>query len=211
MLDPTNAQHGDAVYSQEALDRVITQLMEQHRGSTAPGPASASAIAALPKVPVNKSMLDDEGKAECSVCMDRVEVGDEVTMLPCKHWFHGECVGAWLSEHDTCPHCRQSITPKEGNREEPRSPNQAPLHSPSWPNASNAQNGAAQQPQSRSQSRSGSMPGAYSTGVERPERDRPQTSGSQGRRASREDGGSGSGGGGIAGWFRRMGNNGNGH
>ena len=202
-----NAQHGDAVYSQEALDRVITELMEQHRGSTAPGPASAAAIAALPKVPVNKSMLDDEGKAECSVCMDRVEVGDEVTMLPCKHWFHAECAGAWLNEHDTCPHCRQSITPKEGNREEPRSSNQAPLHSPSWPNASNAREAGP----NRRQSRYASMSSEFISDVERPEQDRPRTSGSQGRRGSREDGARGSGGG-LTGWFsRRMGHGGNGN
>ncbi|KAL9102339.1 MAG: hypothetical protein Q9187_009136 [Circinaria calcarea] len=129
LLNPTNARHGDVVYTQEALDRVITQLMEQHNASSAPGPASPAAIAALPKTKIDESMLGSDGKAECSVCMDNVSVGDEVTMLPCKHWFHGDCVGAWLKEHDTCPHCRQSITPKDGDADTPRTPGQAPRHS----------------------------------------------------------------------------------
>ncbi|KAL8711986.1 MAG: hypothetical protein Q9220_003682 [cf. Caloplaca sp. 1 TL-2023] len=134
ILNPANAAHGDAVYSQEALDRIITQFMETHNGSSAPGPASAAAISALPKKKVDKEMLGSDGKAECSVCMDNVELGDEVTILPCHHWFHGECVGAWLKEHDTCPHCRQGIMPKDGPANggaatAPRSPSQEPMHS----------------------------------------------------------------------------------
>jgi len=123
--------HGDAVYTDEALDRVITQMMEQTNSNSAPGPASAAAIEALPKKTVHKAMMGQDGKAECSVCMDTVEIGDQVTELPCKHWFHGDCVGAWLKEHDTCPHCRQGIMPKDGPEEAhtPRSPGEAPRHS----------------------------------------------------------------------------------
>ena len=36
LFNPANMQHGDAVYSQEALDRVITQLMEQNQSGNAP-------------------------------------------------------------------------------------------------------------------------------------------------------------------------------
>jgi len=123
-----NGAHGDAVYTEEALDRIVTQLMDQTGAHRAPGPASAAAIASLPKQKANESMLGENGRAECSVCMDAVEIGDEVTILPCKHWFHGDCVGAWLKEHDTCPHCRQGIMPKNApaNADTPRSPDQAP-------------------------------------------------------------------------------------
>lgn len=125
-----NGTHGDAVYTDEALDRIITQMMDQQNANGAPGPASAAAIAALPKQKADKSMMGHDGKAECSVCMDAVEIGDEVTMLPCKHWFHGDCVGAWLKEHDTCPHCRQGIMPKDAPEaaDTPRSPDQEPRH-----------------------------------------------------------------------------------
>lgn len=109
VFNPAGAVSGDAVYTQEALDRVISQLMEQNATGSAPGPASAEAIASLPKVPVTTDMLGDNGKAECSICMDEVQVGETVVKLPCSHWFHGQCIEAWLGEHDTCPHCRKGI------------------------------------------------------------------------------------------------------
>jgi E3 ubiquitin-protein ligase RNF115/126 len=116
LMDPANATHGDAVFSQEAFDRVITQLMEQNQAGNAPGPAPEAAIRSLPKKKVQKNMLDEKGKAECSICMDNVELGDQVTVLPCTHWFHETCITAWLKEHDTCPHCRKGIsTPPEAN------------------------------------------------------------------------------------------------
>lgn len=111
LLNPANAVAGDAVYSQEALDRIISTLMEQHPTSNAPGPASQEAIDSLPKKKVDEKMLGAEGKAECSVCMDDVALGDEVVVLPCKHWFHEQCATAWLKEHNTCPICRTGISP----------------------------------------------------------------------------------------------------
>lgn len=127
--------NGDAVYSQEQLDRVMTQLMEQHQSGNAPGPASEAAIKNLAKRTVTAKDQGVEGKAECSICMDEVPLGEEVTELPCHHWFHHECVKAWLSEHDTCPHCRQGIMPKEGESGAPRGPGQEPLNDMRSPGA----------------------------------------------------------------------------
>lgn len=110
LFNPGNAHHGDMVFTQEAFDRVMTQLMEQNQSGNAPPPASEDAIKSLKKKNVDQEMLGTDGKAECSICMDNVELGEEMTVLPCKHWFHGSCVTAWLKEHDTCPHCRRPIT-----------------------------------------------------------------------------------------------------
>ncbi|KAF9890711.1 hypothetical protein FE257_005577 [Aspergillus nanangensis] len=104
-----NLRHGDAVYSQEELDRVISQLVDQNVNRTAPPPANQVAIESLPKVCIDKEMLGSEGRAECSICMDPVELGTEVTELPCKHWFHPQCIEMWLNQHNTCPHCRRGI------------------------------------------------------------------------------------------------------
>jgi hypothetical protein len=82
LLNPASAVAGDAVYSQEALDMIISAFMEQHPQSNAPGPASEEAIASLPKKNLDEKMLGPELKAECSVCMDDVTVGDEVVVLP---------------------------------------------------------------------------------------------------------------------------------
>ncbi|OQE84927.1 hypothetical protein PENNAL_c0025G01876 [Penicillium nalgiovense] len=71
---------GDAVYSQEELDQVITQLVENTGGtSTAAPPASEAAIQALPKKNVNEEMMGSEGKAVCSICMDNVELESKST------------------------------------------------------------------------------------------------------------------------------------
>lgn len=103
-------RHGDAVYSQEELDRVISQILEHSvNGSGAAPPASADTIASLPKKIVDESMLGPEGKAECSICIEPVELGTEVAVLPCEHWFHFVCIEMWLKQHNTCPHCRRSI------------------------------------------------------------------------------------------------------
>ncbi|KAH8631452.1 hypothetical protein IG631_13135 [Alternaria alternata] len=109
MMGPASNM-GDFVYSQEGLDRIVSQLMEQTSTSNAPGPATQADIDALPRTNVTEEMLGEEHKAECSICMDEVNIGEQVTLLPCKHWFHHPCVSAWLLEHDTCPHCRKGIT-----------------------------------------------------------------------------------------------------
>jgi len=129
LMNPANAQQGDVVYSQEAFDRIMSQLMEQHQSGGAPGPATEAAIHALPKKKVTDAMLDETThQAECSICMDNVTVGEEVVVLPCSHWFHFVCAEAWLKEHDTCPVCRAGITPKEGSRDTARAPTEEPLH-----------------------------------------------------------------------------------
>lgn len=110
LLNPANARSGDHVWSQEAFDRVMSQLMEQNQQNGAP-PASEDRINALPKKRMDESMLGSDNKAECSICMESVELGTEVTVLPCQHWFHFDCIKSWLTEHDTCPHCRKPITP----------------------------------------------------------------------------------------------------
>lgn len=125
---------GDAVYSQEHLDQIITQLMEQNASGNAPGPATDEAINSLPKRAINEKDLGSEGKAECSICMEEVNFGEQVTDLPCHHWFHGDCIKAWLTEHDTCPHCRQGIMPRDGpeNSSRSRNPEEAPQHDQMW-------------------------------------------------------------------------------
>jgi hypothetical protein len=104
------SRNGDAVYSQEELDRVISQLVEQNNHSAVP-PAAQDAIQALPKKAADAELLGSEGNAECSICMDSVKIGDEVTVLPCTHWFHPQCIEMWLNQHNTCPHCRRGIDP----------------------------------------------------------------------------------------------------
>ena len=82
ILNPgMNGRMGDAVWSQEAFDRILEQLAEQNGQSTAPGPAAESAIKSLETKKVDKEMMGSDGTAECSICMDAVEIGGEVTVF----------------------------------------------------------------------------------------------------------------------------------
>jgi E3 ubiquitin-protein ligase RNF115/126 len=168
LFHPANMQHGDAVYSQEALDRIVSQLMEQNQ-SNAPGPASSEAIASLPQKSITKEDLDEStGKADCSICMDEALIGSQVTCLPCSHWFHPDCIKAWLTEHDTCPHCRQGIMPRDApeNASRPREPGQAARNNRTWGQGEGTRDDPINLPESPEQPRTanaaGSAPGSAS-------------------------------------------------
>ena len=45
----------------------------------------------------------------CSICLDS-NTENVVVELPCKHYFHEECIGKWLMERvNTCPLCKSIV------------------------------------------------------------------------------------------------------
>uniref|UniRef100_A0A7S3Q5R0 RING-type E3 ubiquitin transferase n=1 Tax=Chaetoceros debilis TaxID=122233 RepID=A0A7S3Q5R0_9STRA len=52
---------------------------------------------------------ENDADVKCLVCQFAYEEGEKVTILPCRHYFHSECVGQWLGAKDFCPYCRQCI------------------------------------------------------------------------------------------------------
>ena len=46
---------------------------------------------------------------QCSICMEEIDVGRNMRRLTCagQHYFCQECIEKWLSEHQTCPNCRE--------------------------------------------------------------------------------------------------------
>ncbi|KAI3810359.1 hypothetical protein L1987_19971 [Smallanthus sonchifolius] len=75
-----------------------------------------SVIEALPLVSLTPSHLVND--SHCPVCKDEFEVGGEVKELPCKHFYHSDCIIPWLSIHDTCPVCRYKIQGLSNNNEQ---------------------------------------------------------------------------------------------
>jgi len=49
----------------------------------------------------------DEGV--CSICMDDYIIAYTVRTLPCKHYFHVECIDPWLRRNASCPDCRHKL------------------------------------------------------------------------------------------------------
>ena len=96
----------DFVVSDEEFQRVVRQLFEAEAHAPPP-PVAEEAIDALPRKNVTVEMMGNDGKVDCSICMEELELGTEVTVLPCNHSFHHQCIKLWLVQHDTCPQCRK--------------------------------------------------------------------------------------------------------
>merc|ERR1711865_1132943 len=51
--------------------------------------------------------LDIEAENDdCSICVDKMLVGDSALRIPCGHLFHKGCVRKWLQSSNKCPVCR---------------------------------------------------------------------------------------------------------
>lgn len=72
-----------------------------------PPPEPVSAIQDLEKIRLTQAHLASD--SHCPVCKDDFEVGVEVKVMPCKHFYHSKCIDPWLYLHNTCPVCRYEL------------------------------------------------------------------------------------------------------
>ncbi|PCD21432.1 hypothetical protein AU210_016395 [Fusarium oxysporum f. sp. radicis-cucumerinum] len=142
---PLNRTYRDAVHFQEALDRLITDLMQANPQSNVAPPATEEALKNLERKLVDKELLGSEGKADCTICIDEMKEGKMVVFLPCNHWFHEECVTLWLKEHNTCPICRAPIekTDRSGSNSGNGNNNSVDSSEPQEPNLGLSSNQAS--------------------------------------------------------------------
>ncbi|KAJ6621076.1 hypothetical protein B0H10DRAFT_2018562 [Mycena sp. CBHHK59/15] len=112
---PQPGRMGDYVFNQEALDQIITQLME-NSNSSRPVPATEEIIENLPRevLEVGSTTLEKD----CAICKDQFKLDTEdpdeqiVVTLPCLHPFHEPCILPWLKSSGTCPVCRHALIPQ---------------------------------------------------------------------------------------------------
>jgi E3 ubiquitin-protein ligase RNF115/126 len=106
---------GDYVFNQQALDEIITQLMESGNSSR-PVPATEDTIENLPREVLEAGSPTLE--KDCAVCKEQFKLDTEdsdelvVLTLPCKHPFHEGCILPWLKSSGTCPVCRYALVPQ---------------------------------------------------------------------------------------------------
>jgi len=120
---PEGGRMGDYVFNQEALDQVITQIMEQSNANR-PVPATEEIVEKLPR-----EVLMEGSKTleyDCAVCKEQFVLGTEdpdeqiIITLPCNHPFHMPCILPWLKSSGTCPVCRHALTPQPEYHSPPR-------------------------------------------------------------------------------------------
>ncbi|MCO5593223.1 hypothetical protein L7F22_047230 [Adiantum nelumboides] len=103
------------------LQRLLSGILQSGRSGSLP--ASKAAVAAMPTFKIAKQNLGfqacgdfDETFHECAVCKEVFEIGGEVKEMPCKHFYHSDCILPWLELHSSCPLCRQEMPVDEEER-----------------------------------------------------------------------------------------------
>ncbi|EFA78308.1 hypothetical protein PPL_08959 [Heterostelium album PN500] len=52
----------------------------------------------------NKERIGD-----CTICVNEFPLDTEAIKLPCKHYYHFDCITQWLKMHSNCPNCRTQL------------------------------------------------------------------------------------------------------
>ena len=63
-------------------------------------------IEKLPKESFMKYKYSDD---KCIVCQYEFKNYEKVTVLPCKHCYHPECITQWLENKKVCPYCKTEV------------------------------------------------------------------------------------------------------
>lgn len=108
------------------LEAFLQQLTERDGGRYGTAPASKTAVDAMPTLTLTKQNLEP-GDVHCAVCKEIFETGGEARQMPCKHFYHQDCILPWLALHSSCPICRHEMPVEESNeRQTPRTEESPP-------------------------------------------------------------------------------------
>lgn len=108
----------------DALTPLDTAFAQQFRHWAAPlNPLrprlSETELKSLPQRPITPADLDDQGEAQCNICIQSLAIGEIVCCLHCGHYYHRECLVAWFANSNSCPSCRRIYVPLPPPRDYP--------------------------------------------------------------------------------------------
>ena len=109
---------------EENMENIINQIMMNDPNKYGNPPASKDSIKKLEKCIVTNEQLKNFGvENSCAVCKDEFEIGQELLLMPCKHYFHNDCLLPWLNERNSCPVCRYELPTDDVDYEERKKSN----------------------------------------------------------------------------------------
>jgi len=79
--------------------------LEERMGNVNKG-LTKEQIGKLPKDKFTKNKYSDD---KCIVCQYEFKNYEKVTVLPCKHCFHPDCIEQWLENQKVCPYCKGEV------------------------------------------------------------------------------------------------------
>ncbi|CAN8256172.1 unnamed protein product [Cochlearia groenlandica] len=103
-LDEYGGIQGDV----DEIDALLNQLFESAAAYNSHPPASKRAVEELLVVEITEEEASNGG-IFCAICKDEIVVEEKVKRLPCRHYYHGECIVPWLEIRNTCPVCRYEL------------------------------------------------------------------------------------------------------
>jgi hypothetical protein len=54
-------------------------------------------------------LCTENSEESCGICMEKYITGKVITYLPCKHFFHKDCIDEWFKIKSSCPLCRDEL------------------------------------------------------------------------------------------------------
>ncbi|KAK7247069.1 hypothetical protein RIF29_41945 [Crotalaria pallida] len=88
---------------------IVNMITEESTVREVPIAARKIALESIEKVILEKDNMEMMME-RCSICLEEFNGGAEVSSLPCKHVYHGECITKWLERNHTCPLCRYPMS-----------------------------------------------------------------------------------------------------
>ncbi|CAG8610868.1 1965_t:CDS:2 [Funneliformis mosseae] len=94
-----------------AATNQITPTTPTHQTNT-----DITTIPANQTSPTVTSASTDDDTDTCAICLEDFENGEEIRELPCKHWYHIECIDPWLTtKSSSCPLCKKDCRPNQND------------------------------------------------------------------------------------------------
>lgn len=96
----------NSIFTDQNVSRIFQHLQNLNSIFHRNPPADQSVINSLtPQKYTNGICIDNT----CAICLEDMKENEDVIILPCNHGFHQNCIGTWLSAHNVCPTCRQTL------------------------------------------------------------------------------------------------------